>query len=134
MKNNYKFYQSINDQNNFAPDGDFILKNESYDDIQIIPCEYCEGVMMQNVVFFGGRVSNSIKEKSFKAILSAKSILVLGSTLQVYSSFRLAKLAHKHKIPISIITLGETRVDPLCQIKLDKDLIKAIVPIHKALL
>ena len=40
-------------------------------------------------------------------------LLVLGSTLAVHSSFRLARLAVKEGRPLGIITFGQTRADDL---------------------
>ena len=40
-------------------------------------------------------------------------MLVLGSSLQTHSSFRLVRKAHENNVPILIINIGETRADSL---------------------
>lgn len=46
---------------------------------------------------------------------SCKALLVVGSSLQVYSAFRLAKAAHGRGIPIALLNAGPTRADSLAQ-------------------
>lgn len=45
------------------------------------------------------------------------SVLVLGSSLQVFSSLRFVLGAREMHLPIGIVTLGESRADHLAAIK-----------------
>ena len=38
-------------------------------------------------------------------------MLVLGSSLQVYSAFRFIRFASQNNIPVTIVNVGETRAD-----------------------
>ena len=46
-------------------------------------------------------------------------LMVVGSSLQVYSAFRLAKAAKTTEAPLAILTAGWTRADELADIKLE---------------
>lgn len=84
------------------------------DDSFVVPrCSVCGGVLKPDVVFFGGNIHSTVKQVANEAILKARGILVVGSSLMVYSSFRLVKLAHVHGIPIATLGLGVTRADAL---------------------
>lgn len=109
--------QSFGD--NSRSDGDAELKNTNYDDFQIPSCQSCGGILKPNVVFFGESVISDIVEESKRLTRESRGVLVLGSSLQVYSSYRFVKLAHEHKIPIVIINIGETRCDSMCEYKIE---------------
>ena len=79
-------------------------------------CEACGGVLKPDVVFFGDNVSLNVKRSANEAIRQSKGVLVVGSSLMVYSSFRLVKLAHARGIPIAILGYGATRGDELASL------------------
>lgn len=47
-------------------------------------------------------------------------MLVVGSSLQVFSAYRFILRATELKLPICILTLGETRGDKLADLKINK--------------
>ena len=51
-----------------------------------------------------------------------RHLLVLGTSLSTFSSYRLVALAHEMKIPISLCTIGPTRADHLADIRLSERL------------
>ena len=84
------------------------------DDSFAIPqCESCGGVLKPDVVFFGDNIPPAVKRVANEAIRKAQGVFVVGSSLMVYSSFRLVKLAHTHAIPIATLGFGVTRADSL---------------------
>lgn len=74
--------------------------------------------MKPDVVFFGDNVPlsrvNLVKQK----VASSDAILVLGSSLTVYSSYRIILQAKSLNLPIAIINIGETRADDLATLKI----------------
>ena len=51
----------------------------------------------------------------------ADALLVVGSSLMVYSGFRFAKRAGETRKPIAIVNRGKTRADDLAHIKVEGD-------------
>jgi NAD-dependent SIR2 family protein deacetylase len=49
----------------------------------------------------------------------AEALVVLGSSLHVFSGRRFVKQAHARGIPVVIVNRGETRADPLATVKVD---------------
>jgi NAD-dependent SIR2 family protein deacetylase len=81
----------------------------------------CGGTLMPDVVFFGGTVPRERVEACNGAIAGADALLVVGSSLQVYSGFRFCRLASELGKPIAIINPGITRGDSLASLKLAAD-------------
>lgn len=49
----------------------------------------------------------------------AEALLVLATSLQVYSAYRLVKRARDAGKPVAIVTVGETRGDALANLRLN---------------
>ena len=73
---------------------------------------------MPDVVFFGGTVPKPRVEQCFEAIDRSAGLLVVGSSLQVYSGFRFCRYAQKRRIPIVIVNEGQTRADDIATLKI----------------
>ena len=102
--------------------GEAIPEREVIHSFQVPTCKQCGGVLKPDVVFFGGSLDPAIKQAATNAIERANGLLVLGSSLMVYSSFRLVKLAHRCGIPIASITRGGTRADHLLTLRINSEL------------
>lgn len=100
-----------------APDGDADLAAHLYQDFRVANCLVCDGILKPNVVFFGESVPRPIVDSAYALVDQAEALLVLGSSLAVYSGFRFVRRAHERKIPIAIVTLGETRGDALAHVR-----------------
>lgn len=74
---------------------------------------------MDRVVFFGENMPVTTKTQSFAHVEDAAALLVVGSSLQVFSAMRLLNRARDRKLPIAIVNLGPTRGDDLCDLRLD---------------
>ena len=94
-------------------DGDTELTEEECAAFAVPPCTSCGGVLMPGVTFFGGSVPKEKVEAASAAVASADAMLVIGSSLQVFSAFRLARQAAERQIPILILNNGPTRADEL---------------------
>ena len=58
-------------------------------------------------------------DRIIEAIDHASAVLVVGSSLMVFSSFRFCRHAAKRGLPIAIVNAGKTRADNLAMLKLD---------------
>jgi len=91
------------------PDGDAEVDDYDMSQIRIPPCEQCGGVVMPDVVFFGGTVPKQRIEAAFNSLAEADCMLVVGSSLTVYSGFRFPRWAHQNGLPVYAINQGEMR-------------------------
>ncbi len=103
-----------------APDGDANLEERLTQMIEPVKCLECAGELMPDVVFYGGSVPAHINQMTAKKYHESEGILVLGSSLMVYSSFRFCKKAAADGKPILIVNLGKTRADEIADIKLNE--------------
>jgi NAD+-dependent protein deacetylase sirtuin 4 len=102
-----------------APDGDADLDHTIFDQFRVPPCLHCEGTLKPDVVFFGENVSPDIKDAAFSLFDESDVLLVVGSSLTVYSGFRFVRRANERSMPVIIINLGATRGDPHATVRLD---------------
>jgi NAD-dependent SIR2 family protein deacetylase len=100
-----------------APDGDADLEGHDFSAFVVPGCERCGGVLKPDVVFFGEKVPAERVAESMAALERADAMLVVGSSLMVYSGFRFALAAQKLGKPIAAINLGRTRADDLLALK-----------------
>ncbi|KAI8883660.1 DHS-like NAD/FAD-binding domain-containing protein [Backusella circina FSU 941] len=102
-------------QGKINPDGDVELPDGvSYNDFDIPPCLHCNSIKMKpKVVFFGENIKPAVTQRAEQFVDDCSAILVIGSSLATYSSFRLARLGHQHNKPVGILTKGATRADGL---------------------
>jgi NAD+-dependent protein deacetylase sirtuin 4 len=102
-----------------APDGDADLADELVASFEIVACEACGGALMPDVVFFGGSVPRPIVDRAFTLLDRAEALLVVGSSLAVFSGFRFVKKAAERGLPVAILNRGPTRGDPHAAVRLD---------------
>lgn len=107
------------DEADFAPDGDADVARETIGDFRVPPCLACGGVLKPAVVFFGEAVPREKVETSMAAVDDAGALLVVGSSLTVWSGFRFVKRAAERGIPIAIVNIGPTRGDELASLKVE---------------
>jgi NAD-dependent SIR2 family protein deacetylase len=85
----------------------------------VVPdCPLCGGVLKPDVVFFGESVPRERVEQSLASARHAGAMLVVGSSLMVYSGYRFAEAAVAAGRPVAAINQGRTRADPLLSRKL----------------
>lgn len=101
-----------------APDGDADLEVD-FSDFRIPDCPHCGGILKPDVVFFGDNVPKQRVIDALNALQRADALLVIGSSLMVYSGFRFCRRASEWNKPIAALTLGKTRADELLSLKLD---------------
>ena len=76
---------------------------------------------MPDVVFFGGTVPLDRVQACYRMIDEAEGLVVIGSSLSVYSGFRFCRYAIQQDKPLIILNVGQTRADELCLRKFDDD-------------
>jgi NAD-dependent SIR2 family protein deacetylase len=97
--------------NRLAPDGDADLPDQIPDDFTLPECTACSGALKPNVVFFGENVPKDVVTDAWRLVDEADALLVVGTSLAVYSAFRFVRGAAKKRLPLGIVNLGETRGD-----------------------
>jgi len=103
------------------PDGDAELDERCYPGFRVAGCAECGGTLKPDVVFFGESVPRRRLAEADRLVESADAMLIVGTSLVVWSGFRLARLAAGRGIPVVAINNGVTRADPLLEFKLQGD-------------
>jgi len=102
-----------------APDGDAEVPAEALSTFRVPACDACDGVMKPDVVFFGETVPRERVDTAWKLMDRAEALLVVGSSLTVFSGRRFVYGARKAGIPVAIVNLGPTRADDLAEVKVE---------------
>jgi NAD-dependent SIR2 family protein deacetylase len=103
-----------------APDGDADLESVDFSTFKTPSCPRCGGVLKPDVVFFGESVPRERVETASRHLLDADAMLIVGSSLMVYSGYRFAEMAAKAGKPIAAVNLGHTRADALLTLKVER--------------
>jgi NAD-dependent SIR2 family protein deacetylase len=109
-----------------APDGDADLDDVDTSLFAVPACLHCGGMMKPDVVFFGENVPRERVACASDALQNSDGLLVVGSSLMVYSGYRFTRIAHERGVPIAILTRGITRADPLAELKLEADCVSTL--------
>lgn len=104
------------------PDGDVELDDGAADRFVVVDCEACGGLLKPDVVYFGERVPPARVAAAASAVDRATSLLVVGSSLHVFSGRRLVLRAVSQGTAVAIVNLGPTRSDDVAQVRLDEPL------------
>jgi len=100
-------------------DGDAELEADGLEGFRVPACVGCDGTLMPDVVFFGGSVPRERTERALGWLDASDALLVVGSSLTVFSGYRFARAARAQNKPVLLLTMGETRADPIATLKLD---------------
>jgi NAD-dependent SIR2 family protein deacetylase len=103
-----------------APDGDADLDGQDFLQFSVPPCPRCGGIVKPDVVFFGETVPRDRVDRANAGLMSADAVLVVGSSLMVYSGYRFVTAASRNGMPIAAINLGRTRADSLLTLKVEQ--------------
>jgi NAD-dependent SIR2 family protein deacetylase len=102
-----------------APDGDAPLGEERERSFVVAECAFCGGMPKPDVVFFGESVPRERVDRAMSWLARSDLLLVLGSSLQVWSGFRFARAAHAAGIPVVSVNIGPNRADDLLTLKIE---------------
>ena len=103
-----------------APDGDADI-DVNIRDFKVPECTSCHGILKPDVVFFGDSVSKEVVDLGFSEIALADAVIVIGSSLMVFSSFRFVRRAYEQNKPIYCLNRGKTRADDMFTAKAEVD-------------
>ncbi len=103
-----------------APDGDALLEDVDFGGFELAACENCAGALKPAVVFFGEAVPRERVARAEAAVQAADALLVVGSSLMVYSGYRFVRAAHERGLPLASVNLGRTRADALFSLKIEQ--------------
>jgi NAD-dependent SIR2 family protein deacetylase len=118
-----------------APDGDAELDGVplrglprvvDFAGFAVPDCAACGGLLKPDVVFFGERVPQERVRRAFDALELADAMLVVGSSLMVYSGYRFARAMADAGKPIAAVNLGTTRADGLLELKISAPCAEAL--------
>ena len=116
-----------------APDGDADLEGRDFSAFQVPSCPHCgTGVLKPDVVFYGESVPRERVQTCMEAMNRADALLIVGSSLMVYSGYRFALSAQEQGKSIVAINQGVTRADALLEFKVEADVGQTLMALAAA--
>jgi len=115
------------------PDGDVDLPAAELDGFVVVDCETCGGLLKPDVVYFGENVPVDRVTASYAWVDQARLLLVLGTSLHVFSGRRFLVRASNAGIPVAIVNDGPTRGDDVAVLKLDEPLGRTLTALLRTL-
>jgi NAD-dependent SIR2 family protein deacetylase len=106
-----------------APDGDAEVETlhrdtSHLDTLRVPVCSECGGLLKPAVVFFGETVPAERVARAYAALEASDAVLVVGSSLSVFSGYRFVRRAHEQGKPIVVVNRGVTRADAFAKLKI----------------
>ena len=101
-----------------APDGDADLDDIAFETFDVPACDACGGLLKPDVVFFGEGVPARTRSARDGGDRGSDAMLVVGSSLMVYSGYRFVTAMADAGKPIAAINLGRTRADDILTLKI----------------
>lgn len=111
-----------------APDGDADLDGVDFSAFNVPACTVCGGILKPDVVFFGENVPRARVDTAWAHLGRASAMLVVGSSLMVYSGYRFVLEASRKGLPIASVNLGVTRADALLDLQVPVPVAEALRP------
>ena len=109
-----------------APDGDADLNDVDFSSFTVPPCVECGAVVKPKVVFYGESIPRETTLAANAALDNADALLVVGSSLMVFSGFRFARTMAQSGRPIAMLNRGRTRADDLIDLKIEEDIAQTL--------
>jgi NAD-dependent SIR2 family protein deacetylase len=116
-----------------APDGDAELPTSLVESFHPVACLRCGGVMKPRVVFFGDSVPRPVVQEAFSAVESSALLLVVGSSLAVFSGYRFLRRAVELGIPVAIVNRGPVRGEEHAVLKIERSTGETLAAVASAL-
>ena len=117
-----------------APDGDANVSEDSAPAVAVPSCEDCDGILKPNVVFFGDNVNKSIVQRVYDCIDHSDGMLIVGTSLKVFSGYRFCRYAAQQAKPIASINPGLSRGEQLMQTIVRSKSDDVLTPILKSVI
>ena len=125
---------SFSRQGNIAPDGDADVPEKLVPDFVVPPCEDCGEILKPNVVFFGDSVNKSIVQRVYDGIDDSDGMLIIGTSLKVFSGYRFCRYARQQRKPIASINPGLSRGEDMIQVIVRRESDDVLPPILKTII
>ncbi|XP_062499064.1 NAD-dependent protein lipoamidase sirtuin-4, mitochondrial-like [Corticium candelabrum] len=109
----------VADVKGIAPDGDAFINEDAVKTFLVPSCVHCGGILKPDVIFFGDNVAKRVVEFLYRKTDECDAVLVAGSSLEVYSSYRFISRANKQGKPLAIVNIGKTRADDVANLKVE---------------
>ena len=103
------------------------------DGFTVVDCETCGGLLKPDVVYFGENVPPARVAAANDLVDSARALLVLGTSLHVFSGRRHVVRAAKAGTPVAVVNQGPTRADEIATILLDAPLGAALAQVVRTI-
>ncbi len=103
------------------PDGDAAAIERDLEGFRAPACLACGGLLKPAVVFFGDVIPTQTAAAAAKEAETADALLVVGSSLMVFSGFRLVRQVAAAGKPVAAVNLGRTRADQFLDLKIEQD-------------
>ncbi len=116
------------------PDGDAGLPDWAARSFRVPGCQRCDGVMKPDVVLFGENVPGPRVDDAWRLFDRGDVLLVVGSSLAVYSGRRFIYRATERGLPIAVVNLGPTRADDVATAKVGDRAGRVLPRLARALL
>ena len=100
------------------PDGDVALE-APFEEFAVPDCSQCGGVLKPDVVFYGEAVPRERVRATQEALQRCDALLVVGSSLMVWSGLRFVRAASARGVPQALVNLGRTRADDLFDVRVN---------------
>lgn len=102
------------------PDGDAALEPAVLEAFREPACVHCGGTLKPDVVFFGDGVPSARTAEAVARMERADALVVVGSSLMVYSGFRFCRMATQQGKPVAAVNMGKTRADDVLALKIEQ--------------
>ncbi|GJQ78198.1 putative NAD-dependent protein deacylase [Trypoxylus dichotomus] len=100
------------------PDGDVDISPDVIEQFNPPFCRQCGGTLKPDIVFFGDNVPKPRVEAVYNSVLESDSLLVLGSSLFVFSGYRIVLQALEKNKNVAVVNIGKTRADNIVHLKI----------------
>lgn len=118
-----------------APDGDAVIPEALIDTFRVAGCRTCRGTLKPDVVFFGESIKRAVHEAADAMMAEADALLIVGSSLAVYSGYRFLREASRRRMPVGVINLGALhRGNELVDVHVDAPAGEALSALRDALM
>ena len=82
------------------------------------------------MVFFGDSVPKERVDTCRQLIRESNALLVIGSSLMVYSGYRFARQSAENNQAIALLGLGKNRADDIASLKIEADISETLQQIN----
>lgn len=116
-----------------APDADAVLASTEH--FRVADCSSCGGVLKPDIVYFGENVPKPRVLEAYSMVDHAAGLLVVGSSLTVFSGRRFVKHAAGQGKPVVILNRGATRADDIAALTVEdgcSEVLRALVDAYRA--